>query len=169
MGATNWNVAAGQYQTASNGNGISVNGCDPWQNYEMQIDTQRNGSLGTDEYTGMILRYQNSNQYYMARIYCELCTGPPAGHVYKLQIVNYNSGETVLAASAAITFDNNTLYTLKASVDADNLNMKIWETGTAEPGGWTIIATDASYTQGEVGLTTTQNVSVFDNVAVSPL
>jgi type II secretory pathway pseudopilin PulG len=169
VGATNWNVAAGQYRTASNGNGISVNGCDPWQNYEMQIDTQRNGSLGTGEYTGMILRYQNSNQYYMARIYCELCTGPPTGHIYKLQIVDYDSGETVLAASAAITFDNNTLYTLKASVDAGNLNMKIWETAATEPGGWTITATDASYTQGKVGLATTKNVSVFDNVAVNPL
>jgi prepilin-type N-terminal cleavage/methylation domain-containing protein len=169
VGVTNWNVAAGQYQTASNGNGISVNGCDAWQNYELQIDTQRNGSLGTGEYTGMILRYQDATQYYMARIFCELCTGPPAGHIYKLQLVNFNSGETVLVTSAPITFDNNTLYTLKASVDADNLNMKIWEKGTAEPGAWTITTTDASYTQGQIGLVTDQNVSVFDSVAVNPL
>lgn len=170
IGVTNWNVAAGQYKTASNGNGISVNGCDPWQNYELQMDTQRNGSLGTGEYTGMILRYQDPTQYYMARIFCELCTGPPAGHIYKLQLVKFDTVETLLVESATgITFDNNTLYTLKASVDADNLNMKIWQTGTAEPGTWDITVTDPAYTQGQVGLTTTKNVSTFDNVAVNPL
>lgn len=170
VGATNWNVAAGQYRTASNGTGISVNGCASWQNYDLQIDTQRTGSLGTGEYTGMILRYQNSNQYYMARVFCELCTGAPASHIYKLQIVNYNSGETVLVESAsAITFDNNTLYTAKASVDGNNLNMKFWETGTAEPGGWSITTTDTDYTQGEIGLVTNKNATVYDNVAVNPL
>ncbi len=170
VGVTNWNVAAGQYKTASNGNGISINGCDPWQNYELQLDTQRNGSLGTGEYTGMILRYQNANQYYMARVFCELCTGPPAGHIYKLQLVKFDSGETLLVESGApITFDNNTLYTLKASVDADNLNMKIWQSGTAEPGTWDITTTDTAYTQGQVGLATTKNVSTFDDVEVNPL
>lgn len=169
VGVTNWNVAAGQYRTASNGNGISLNGCDPWQNYEMQLETQRNGSLGTGEYTGMILRYRNPNQFYMARIFCSLCTGPPGGHTYILQLVNFNSGETVLASSAPIIFNNNTPYTLKASADADNLSMKIWQTGDPEPGGWTITTTDTDYTQGQVGLTTTKNVSVFDDVAVNPL
>ena len=170
VGVTNWNVAAGQYRTASNGNGISVNGCDPWQNYEMLMETQRNGSLGTGEYTGMILRYQNPNQYYMARVFCTDCTGGnPATQIYNLQLVKFDSGETVLITSAPITFDNNTPYILKASVDADNLNMKIWESGDVEPGVWDITTTDPDYTQGQVGLTTTKNVSVFDNVAVNPL
>lgn len=170
VGVTNWNVAAGQYRTASNGNGISVNGCDPWQNYEMLMETQRNGSLGTGEYTGMILRYQNPNQYYMARVFCTLCTGGnPATHIYNLQLVKFDSVETVLITSAPITFDNNTPYILKANVDADNLNMKIWESGDVEPGVWDITTTDPDYTQGQVGLTTTKNVSTFDNVAVNPL
>ena len=170
VGVTNWNVAAGQYKTAANGNGVSLNGCSPWQNYAMQTDIERNGSLGTGDYSGVVLRYQNANQYYMARVFCTVCTGSPASHVYNLQIVKLNGGvETVLATSAPITFNNNTFYTIKASVDGTNLNAKIWETGLAEPGVWDLTATDPDYSAGQIGLTTTLNVSFFDNVAVNPL
>lgn len=166
-GATNWNVTSGQYKTASNGNGISLNGCAAWQDYESQVEIKRNGSLGTDEYIGLILRYQNSNQHYMARIYCTTCTGSPSSHVYVLELVNFDTGATVLASST-ITFDNNEYYTLKASVNGNALDAKFWKTSTTEPSGWDITATDPSYTQGEIGLTTTKNTTTFDNIAVTP-
>ena len=166
-GATNWNVAAGQYKTASNGDGVSSNGCAAWQDYEAQVDIKRNGSLGTGEHVGVVLRYQSATQYYLARIFCTLCTGNPNTHQYVLELVDFNSGATVLTSSS-ITFDNNEYYTLKASVDDDTLNAKFWKTGDAEP-DWDITATDTSYTEGKIGMTTTTNTTTFDNVVVNPL
>jgi type II secretory pathway pseudopilin PulG len=166
-GTTNWNVASGQYKTASNGDGISSNGCASWQNYESQVDIKRNGSLSTGEHVGIVLRYQSSTQYYLARIFCTLCTGNQNTHQYVLELVDFNSGATVLTSSS-ITFDNNEYYTLKASVDDDTLNAKFWKTGDAEP-DWDITATDTSYTEGKIGMTTTTNTTTFDNVAVNPL
>jgi hypothetical protein len=167
-GATNWNVASGQYKTASNGDGVSSNGCAAWQDYEAQVDIKRNGSLGTSEHVGLVLRYQSSTQYYLARIFCTLCTGNQNNHQYVLELVDYNSGATVLTSSS-ITFDNNDYYTLKASVDDDTLNAKFWRTSDSEPSDWDITATDTSYTQGKIGMTTTTNTTTFDNVAVNPL
>jgi hypothetical protein len=167
-GVANWNVASQQYKTASNGDGISTNGCAAWQDYETQVEIKRNGSLGTDEYVGIILRYQNSTQHFLARVYCTDCSGGnQSDHIYALELVNFNSGATVLN-STTVTFDNNKFYTLKASVVGDELNAKFWETGTAEPADWTATATDTAYTQGKIGLTTTTNTSTFDNVKVTP-
>ncbi len=166
-GATNWNVASGEYKTASNGNGVSSNGCAAWQDYEAQFDIQRNGSLSTNEYVGLVLRYQNSTQYYLARIFCTACSGAPASHVYTLELATYDSNAIVLANST-ITFDSNKFYTLKARIVGDELNAKFWETTLAEPATWEITATDTTYTQGKIGLTTTTNTTKFDNVAVTP-
>ncbi|MGK0178732.1 MAG: type II secretory pathway pseudopilin PulG [Nitrospinales bacterium] len=167
-GATNWNVAAGQSKTASNGEGVSSNGCAAWQDYEAQVDIKRNGSLGTGEHVGLVLRYQSSTQYYLARIFCTLCTGNQNAHQYVLELVDFNSGATIFTSSS-ITFDNNEFYTLKASVDDDTLNAKFWKTTDPEPGAWNITATDSSYTDGKIGMTTTKNTTTFDNVAVNPL
>jgi type II secretory pathway pseudopilin PulG len=168
-GATNWNVAAGQYKTASNGDGISSNGCAAWQDYEAQVDIKRNGSLGTGEHVGVVLRYQSATQYYLARIFCTLCTGGNQNsHQYVLELVDFNTGATVLTSSS-ITFDNNEFYILKASIDDDTLNAKFWKKTDSEPVGWDITATDTSYTEGKIGMTTTTNTTTFDNVVVDPL
>ena len=168
-GATNWNVAAGQYKTASNGDGISSNGCAAWQDYEAQVDIKRNGSLGTGEHVGVVLRYQSATQYYLARIFCTLCTGGNQNsHQYVLELVDFNSGATVLTSSS-ITFDNNEFYILKASVDDDTLNAKFWKKTDSEPASWDITAADTSYTEGKIGMTTTTNTTTFDNVVVNPL
>jgi prepilin-type N-terminal cleavage/methylation domain-containing protein len=167
-GETNWNVVLGQYKTESNGDGVSSNGCAAWKGYEAQVDIKRTDSLGTGEHVGVIMRYQSSTQYYLARIYCTLCAGSPNNHQYVLELVDFNSGATVLTSSS-ITFDNNEYYTLKASVDDDTLNAKFWKTTDAEPGVWEITATDSTYTAGKTGITTTTNTTFFDNVAVNPL
>ena len=167
-GATNWNVASEQYKTASNGDGISSNGCSAWQDYEAQVEIKRNGSLGASEYVGLVFRYQDSTQYYLAKLFCSSnCGGNPNDDVYSLELANFDNSATTLISST-FTFDNNEYYTLKVSAVGDELNAKIWQTSTAEPSDWDITFTDASYTQGEIGLTTTTNTTTFDNVAVNP-
>jgi hypothetical protein len=167
-GATNWNVAAEQYKTASNGDGVSSNGCAAWQDYEGQVEIKRNGSLSASEYVGFVFRYQSSTQYYLAKLYCSSnCGGSPNDDVYSVELANFNSGATALASST-FTFDNNEYYSLKVSAVGDALNAKVWQTSTAEPSDWDITATDTSYTQGKVGLTTTTNTTTFDNVSVTP-
>jgi len=168
-GATNWNVADGEYKSASNGNiAVSSNGCAAWKDYEVSFQLKRNGSLGTGEHVGLVLRYQSSSQQYQARIFCTLCTGNPNNHQYVLEIVDYNSGDTVLTTSST-AFDSGDFYTLKASVEDDTLNAKFWKTSEAEPMDWDITATNNSYTQGKIGITVSTNTTFFDDVVVNPL
>jgi hypothetical protein len=163
-GAANWNVASQQYKTASNGDGISTNGCAAWQDYEAEVDIKRNGSLSSTEYAGLILRYQNSNQYYRAALYCDSCTG--SNNSFFLVLEKIDSGTTTLGFSV-LSFDKNKFYTLKASTVGDEFKAKFWETGTAEP-DWITTRVDTSFTKGVIGLTTTTNTTTFDNVKVTP-
>ncbi len=169
-GAANWNVASGEYKSASNNNGISTNGCASWQDYEASIEINRNGSLGAGEYVGLVLRYQDASQQYQARLYCTVCTN--SNPQYDLQLVDYNSGDTVLT-STSVTFNKkqpgDVTYILKASVEGDTLNAKFWKKNDAEPVDWDITATDDSYTEGKIGIAVTTNTTFFDNVAVNPL
>lgn len=168
-GTANWNVASQQYKTASNGFASSRSGCAAWQDYEAQVDIKRNGSLGATEYVSLVLRYQNDNQYYMAKISCSSnCGGSPSDDLYVLELVNYDSVETVLVSSTTFDFDNNKYYTLKAEVVGDELNAKFWDKDTTEPTDWDITATDSSYSQGEIALTTITSTTTFDNVKVTP-
>ena len=168
-GAANWNVASGQYKTASNGFGLSYNGCASWQDYEAQVDIKRNGSLSAGEYVSLVLRYQDSNQYYMAKLSCSSnCGGNPNDDLYVLELVNYDTAESILVSSTTFSFDNNEYYTLKASVDGDELNAKFWQTSTTEPTSWDITATDTSYTQGEIAISTITSTTFFDNVVITP-
>lgn len=168
-GTANWNVASGEYKTASNGFAWSLNGCAAWQNYEAQVDIKRNGSLSASESVSLVLRYQNANQYYMVKVSCSSnCGGSPNDDQYVLELVNYNSAETSLVSSSAFTFDNNEYYTLKASASGNDLNAKFWIRSGTEPTDWDITVTDTSYSQGEIALTTDTSTTSFDNVSVTP-
>jgi type II secretory pathway pseudopilin PulG len=163
-GAANWTVASQQYKTASNGSGISTNGCAAWQDYEAEVEIKRNSSLSSTEYAGLILRYQNSSQYYRAALYCDSCTG--TNNSFFLVLEKIDSGTTTLGFSV-LSFDKNKFYTLKASTVGDEFKAKFWETGTAEP-DWITTRVDTSFTKGEIGLTTTTSTTTFDNVKVTP-
>ena len=168
-GATNWSAASGEYKTTSNEGGVSSNGCAAWQDYEAQVEIKRNGSLSSTEHVGLVFRFQNSSQYYLAKLYCSSnCGGRSNDDVYSVELETFDGGATSTLASSTFTFDNNEYYSLKVSAVGDELNAKIWQTSTAEPADWDITATDASYTQGEIGLTTTTKTTSFDNVAVNP-
>ncbi len=85
---TNWNVASGEYKSASNGDGVSSNGCSAWQNYEAQVDFRANGSLGSGEHIGLVMRYQSATTHYLAKLYCSSnCGGGASDDVYSLALV----------------------------------------------------------------------------------
>ena len=168
-GAANWNVASGQYKTASNEAAISSSGCAAWQNYEAQVDIKRNGSLSSSEYVGLVLRYQDPSQYYMAKVSCSTsCGGSPNDDQYMLELVNYDSGEINIVSSSVFDFENNQYYTLKASIIGDSLSAKFWQTSATEPTNWDIMGNDTAYIQGKVALTTNTSTTTFDNVSVTP-
>ena len=172
-GTANWNVASGQYKTASNGFAWSLNGCAAWQDYTAQVEIKRNGSLAADESVSLVLRYQDPDQYYMAKVSCSSnCGGSPNDDLYVLELVSFDSVETTLISSGTFDFDNNKYYTLKAEVIGDELNAKFWksEEGEEEPEpiDWDITVTDTAYSQGEIALTTNTSTTTFDNVKVTP-
>ncbi|QPJ64504.1 MAG: hypothetical protein G3M78_03460 [Candidatus Nitrohelix vancouverensis] len=178
LGSVNWNVASQKYKTASNGSGQSLNGCASWQDYVAQVDLMRNGSLGLNEYAGLVLRYQDTTHQYQARILCLACAGNPAGHVYVLQLILLDTTESIMSMlgftgtvldQAVVVVTSGDYYTIKASVEGDALKAKIWLATDPEPASWDLEVTDSTYTEGKVGLMTTKNVMNFDNVSVNPI
>ncbi|MBT3876704.1 MAG: prepilin-type N-terminal cleavage/methylation domain-containing protein [Nitrospina sp.] len=168
-GGANWNVASEQYKTASNNEAYSSNGCAAWQDYEAQVEIKRNGSLSAAEHVGLALRYQDSDQYYMAKISCSTnCGGSPNDDQYVLELVKNDTAETTLVSSAAFDFDNNEYYTLKASVVGDDLSAKFWQTSTTEPADYDITTVDTTHTQGQIALITATSSTTYDNVSVTP-
>lgn len=169
-GVANWNVASGQYKTASNGFAWSLGGCAAWQDYEAQVDIKRNGSLGTGEYVSLVLRFQDPNQYYSATIYCTVCTGNPNTNEHALVLERYDTAGTPTALGGiTVDFDNGDYYTLKTSVNGDEFKAKLWKTGETEPTDWGIERTDTAYNKGEIALTTTKSTTSFDNVSINPI
>ena len=162
-----WEVIGEEFKTESAGIGLALNGCSPWQDYVMQADLKRSGALGPGEFIGVILRYKDSDEYYKVQIICPL--GTSCVNDYKLQIVDFDSGDTVLEEHD-VTMADTTFYTLKARIEGTNIKVKFWQSSGAEPGTWLTPAgvDDNSYTSGEIGLITTLSEPVFDNITVNP-
>jgi len=162
-GSVSWTVTGGEYKTISPGLGHSVNGCHLWQDYTVQATLRAIGSMATDDYAGVIMRFQNDNEYYMARIYCTTCPG-----THEIQIVKLDTTETILG-QAPFTFVPGTDYNIKARLEGSEIQARIWEASGTEPTSWNVEVTDNSYASGKIGINTLTDLAVFDDVAVASI
>jgi serine/threonine protein kinase len=95
-----------------------------------------------NSHIGVMLRYQDDNHYYKARI-----TGNT------LEIINRqdpNHGPTI--ASTAFAAQPNAFYTIRFQVIKNKLRAKAWPEGTNEPTNWMVTANDSLFTLGQGGL-----------------
>ncbi|MBL78552.1 MAG: hypothetical protein CMH70_00575 [Nitrosomonadaceae bacterium] len=189
-----WVVEDGKYRTREIGANNSTNGCEKLKNYDVVVNIQKEGDHSQGDYFGLILRSpstqeDNSLGYYVARVICFSCDTDPVNHKYRLELIDRRGSVDDMLASVVLEPDEFPFitgedYTLKASVAGDTLRAKFWKSSEIEPSdnpdetpkaadppnpeqrGRTIMATDTSYTQGKIGLTTNTTVNTFDNLAV---
>jgi len=90
---------------------------------------------------GAVLRWTGSKSYYRASI---------NGSSLVLQ-KNMNTTVTKIK-SISFSASANTSYTIRFNIVGTTLSAKVWKTGTTEPTGWMITATDSSLSSGQAGL-----------------
>jgi hypothetical protein len=90
---------------------------------------------------GAVLRWTSNKSYYRASI---------TGSNFVLQ-KNMNSTVTKIK-SISFSASANTSYTIRFNIVGTTLSAKVWKTGTTEPTGWMITATDSSLSSGQAGL-----------------
>ena len=62
------------------------------------------------------------------------------------------NGTITKLKSISFSASANTSYTIRFNIVGTTLSAKAWKTGTTEPTGWMITATDSSLTSGQAGL-----------------
>lgn len=105
---------------------------------EVLVNVTANSSSDT---IGAVLCYVDTNNFYYADI------GNISG---KFEIGKDISGTFTSLASATFSWSSGTKYTIRFQygVTTNTLNAKIWDASTAEPGSWTVTATDSSLSSG---------------------
>jgi hypothetical protein len=158
----------------------SLNGCAPWEDYSVQTNVRLNGATFVPlSYYGVILRYQDANNYYYAKVIYD--TSPAR---YKLRVGRRIAGtDTMLSeidlndaapSSTAITggpiaYDMNTPYTLKAQISGNEVRARFWEPADPadpaadEPPGW-LTGTGSGFLSGLFGVFADDNTFLMDDV-----
>lgn len=122
-----------------------------------KIDTFNNSHIA------VLLRYQDDNHYYKARI---------MGNV--LDIFNrkdVNNGSTL--ASVPFTAHPGTFYTIRFRAIGPTLLTKAWQTSTTEPADWMVAITDTTFQSGQGGFRpqldhgVTMQVSMFQELTAT--
>jgi Tfp pilus assembly protein PilV len=170
----------------------SLNGCAPWQDYAIKTDLKQAG-LSSDwadnHFMGVILRYQDENNYYWARVtkvgtdyflrvgkvVAGLTTEYPGTGVKQL-----NHTDIFGTAPTPYDFKEDELYTLKAQISGETISAKIWKQPldplniqadelVDEPAGWDVTHTDTgtTFTNGRFGVLASEDqIFRFDDVVV---
>lgn len=134
--------ARGQIHRTASGNSLytALLGTKVYTDFEViataMLDTFNNSHMG------VMLRYQDDNHYYKARI-----TGST------LEILNRqdaNHGPTI--ASTPFTAQTHTFYTIRFQVIGTRLRAKAWQENTTEPPNWMVSADANMFQSGQGGL-----------------
>jgi hypothetical protein len=100
-------------------------------------------AVGGAQYMGLVARFSGTNACYIGR--AELNTTQTISA--KIIKVDSSGTETVIstvATVAGLTHAAGTVFSVRFQVIGTTLQLKVWLTGTAEPGAWTNTVTDAT-------------------------
>jgi hypothetical protein len=108
---------------------------------------------------GIVLRATDGSNHYRARVSSA-----------NFALVKVVGGTATNIVTSTFTYTINTAYWIRFKAQGSNLYGKIWVDGTAEPVAWTLSTTDATYSNGKIGLFSQLAVSnnnvLFDNFFV---
>jgi len=96
---------------------------------------------------GVVLRWSNQSNYYRAVI-----TG---SHLVIQRVVK---GSVTILESTTFTASPNTSYIIRFNANDTTLSAKAWQTGTIEPANWMVTATDSTFSSGQCGIRTHQQI-----------
>ena len=161
---SNWSVSNGVLSQLSNTYRSSdeysyyqgthiVTGNSNWSNYSFSFDV----TPTDDDGVGIIVRYQDKNNYYRFLMVEDYTNGGPFRRIDK--IVN-NQPFQILAIDKKNSFDMNKKYRVTFNVFGNNLQVLI-------DGVEILKATDSTFTKGKAGMMTYACSANFDNVCVS--
>jgi Tfp pilus assembly protein PilE len=157
----------------------SVNGCAPWQDYIVQTNVSHTGTFNNDDYYGVILRHQDQDNYYWARMrYLSFSPG-----FYLLEVGRTVAGTESVMASIDIlselalqtpseTYTTPGTYTLKAQVQGTEIKAKFWkpadptDPGADEPLTWQVTGNHSSFTSGKFGVIAKDDIFQFDDLSL---
>lgn len=121
-------------------------------NYEVTVQCKINQFAKTDPQIGLIGRYNDANNYYLARY---------SNSTKKCEIIEVkNNVATVLATSPAITLNTGTVYFLRLSLNGNNI--QFWINNVAQA-----TVTNTSFTSGKMGLYAKFTDVMYDDVFVT--
>ncbi|GAC1392716.1 MAG: hypothetical protein NVSMB38_17210 [Ktedonobacteraceae bacterium] len=132
---------AGNAGVVSNGGGNSYSAVLGKSATNAQVVFSGSLSSYNNANIGVVLRWTDGNDWYKAYI---------SGNTFYIQ--KRVAGATAFIASTAFTPQANTSYTIHFQAIGSTLSANVWATGSTEPSGWMITATDSSFSSGYCGI-----------------
>ncbi|WP_164716328.1 family 16 glycoside hydrolase [Paenibacillus whitsoniae] len=161
--ATGWTASSGSWSvvidgtyvykqsgTGSTAESLTYAGNSSWANYTVSAEMKLN-TMNATAASGVIGRYADGNNYYLLRLHA----------TSGLQLYRKSGGTFTLLGSSPYTMDLNTWHTLKLEMNGSTLKGYVDDLATAK-----ITVTDATITQGAVGLRTYGQSASFDSLTV---
>jgi hypothetical protein len=144
-----WGAEANVYSvfSISNNTGLLSNGANSYNAVLGPVATNAevifSGSISsfTNGNLGAVLRWSNTNNWYKAHI-----TGS------SLVLQKKVNGAYTTLKTVPFTATAGTSYSIDFSVVGTTISANAWQTGTTEPSGWMVTATDSSLVSGYCGL-----------------
>ena len=144
----------------------SLNGCSNWQDYVVQTNVLKDpGTFPNGDFFGIILRHQDEDNYYWARVDHQgqdrLMIGKTVGGT-----------DTPLTTGPNFTLADSTPYTLKAQIQGTEIKFKLWapadpsDPSADEPSTWDLTFNDSDYTSGEFGVEARHDIFRFDDIVL---
>lgn len=104
---------------------------------------------GTIEPCNLMIRWQASNSYYLARV--QIATSGAISLGIRT-IAPTGEAELVVPVATGLTYVSGTQYTVRFQASGDALRAKIWRTADPEPYEWLVTGFDALFTHGRAGI-----------------
>ncbi len=168
-GGDDFEIDAEEFRSPLTGPGAhvgSLNGCSNWKDYVVQTNVLKEpGSFPNGEFFGIILRSQDENNYYWARV-------DHQGNERLIIGKRVAGTDTSLTTGPNFAFADNTTYTLKAQIQGTEIKFKIWapadpaDPAADEPTAWDLPVTDTDFTNGEFGVEARDNIFRFDDISL---
>lgn len=155
-GAGTYSIVSNEGVNSANGGTFSVARIGSGTATSTEVLVRLNPADTTSD-IGTIARFVDSNNFYYG-----------AFENGKVVIGKDASGTFTTLTSASFTYANGTFFWLRFNLVGTALKLKVWQSGTAEPGSFTISTTDSSISSGGYGLGSDATGSTsFDSLTVT--
>lgn len=168
LGRITHNATTSFFNRLNNTNGIT----DCVAQCTMRIGTKLTGTGAV--YSQMLLRFQDSANYYTAGLFYQ-ASGTPTGSVGVVLAKIVGGSQTNLFANFSFdVYNGSETFNLKSEVVGSTVRIKVWRTTVAEPLAWTAEVTDTAFASGSFAVLSRKDSTItsvdptidYDNLSV---